>query len=352
MSVRLGIIAAAIIIGSTACVAQEGPVVLVAYYSIGGHTEAMARATADGARSVEGVEVRLKKIGETGMDDILDAGAIIIGSPVYNANVAPAVQEFINGWPFEGAPLKNKIGAAVVTGGGISVGEEETQLSILRSMLVFGMVVVGGPDWRSAFGASAVTGEEPFTDAGSELVKKQFLDKASALGRRVAELAVLLHDGAMTPEESPKGRSGSVSTHEGTGPPIDLITILTDRAQELSRFYRDVVGLIPEQETDDYIEFHNAGIRFAVCSRRIMADATGHSSFLTPPAGQSFELAFRLESPHIVDQEYNRLVQNGATAIKPPATMPWGQRTAFLADPDGNIFELFADLPKSTTQQD
>ena len=31
--------------------------------------------------------------------------------------------------------------------------------------------------------------------------------------------------------------------------------------------------------------------------------------------------------------------------IKPPATMPWGARAAFIADPDGNIIEVFTDAP-------
>jgi multimeric flavodoxin WrbA len=50
----------------------------------------------------------------------------------------------MNRWPFEGTPLKDKIGAAFVSAGGISAGEELTQLSILHSMLIFGMIVVGG----------------------------------------------------------------------------------------------------------------------------------------------------------------------------------------------------------------
>ncbi|MFQ5753700.1 MAG: VOC family protein [bacterium] len=39
------------------------------------------------------------------------------------------------------------------------------------------------------------------------------------------------------------------------------------------------------------------------------------------------------------------MVTKGTTPIQAPATMPWGQKTAFFADPDGNIHELFANLP-------
>ena len=73
-----------------------------------------------------------------------------------------------------------------MTGGGISAGEELVQVNILHSMLVFGMVAVGGPEWSGAFGASAITAEPPFD---SKTVEDRFLKKAEALGKRVAEIA-------------------------------------------------------------------------------------------------------------------------------------------------------------------
>ncbi len=168
----------------------DGPVrVLVAYFSAGGHTESMARAVVEGASSVAGVEVDLLRVEDADAEDVVRADAIVLGSPVYNANVAPPVQEFINRWPFRGAPLRGKIGAAFVTAGGISAGEELTQLALLHSMLIFGMVVVGGEGWRSAFGASGVVSEDPFTsDDGA--VDARFLAKGRALGERVARLAL------------------------------------------------------------------------------------------------------------------------------------------------------------------
>jgi multimeric flavodoxin WrbA len=89
--------------------------------------------------------------------------------------------------------MRDKIGAAFVTGAGISAGEETVQLAILRAMLVYNMIVVGGPSWSEPFGASAVTGEPPFADtAASAFVDSVFLEKGSRLGARVAEVAGLL----------------------------------------------------------------------------------------------------------------------------------------------------------------
>ncbi len=160
--------------------------ILVTYYSKTAHTQSLAQEVAKGASSIPGVQVVLKRIDQTTTKDLLDADAIILGSPVYNANLAPEVVQFMSAWPFEGNPLKDKIGAAFVTAGGISAGEELAQVNILQSMLVFGMVLVGGDDWTSAFGASAITNESIFK---TENVDKIFLQKGFSLGKRVATIA-------------------------------------------------------------------------------------------------------------------------------------------------------------------
>jgi lactoylglutathione lyase len=125
---------------------------------------------------------------------------------------------------------------------------------------------------------------------------------------------------------------------------IALITILTDDIQGLTRFYRDALGFALQDDMGDYVELASEGVRFALCARSIMHEATGHASYCEPASGQSFELAFPVDSPAEVDQRYAEIVARGAQPIKGPADMPWGQRTAFFADPEGNIHELFAGL--------
>ena len=159
--------------------------ILITYYSKTAHTQSLAEEVAKGASSIPGVQVVLKKIDQTTTKDLLNADAIIVGSPVYNANIAPEVVQFMSTWPFEGNPLKDKIGAAFVTAGGISAGEELAQVQILQSMLVFGMIVVGGDEWTSAFGASAITNESVFK---KEKIDTIFLQKGFRLGKRVATI--------------------------------------------------------------------------------------------------------------------------------------------------------------------
>ncbi len=126
---------------------------------------------------------------------------------------------------------------------------------------------------------------------------------------------------------------------------IALITILTDDVPRLAAFYRDVMGFAVKQDLGGYVEFHNDGVRFAICTRSILHEATRHASYTEAHRGQCFELAFPCAEPAEVDRMYAEIVAQGATPVHAPADMPWGQRTAMFADPDGNIHEIFADLP-------
>lgn len=163
--------------------------VLVAYYSPTGHTALMADQVAKGARSVHGSDVRVLPVDSVSREDVAWADALIVGSPVHSANISAPVIKFLNSLPFDGS-MRDKIGAAFVTAGGMSAGEEEVQLSILRAMLVENMILVGGPSWTQAFGASAITGEPPFQDTTHEAsVDAAFLTKGFNLGARVAEVA-------------------------------------------------------------------------------------------------------------------------------------------------------------------
>lgn len=170
--------------------------ILVVYFSANGHTKTMAEAVAKGARTVEGAEVSILSVTEAKVEDVLAADAVIVGSPVYKANVAPPVQEYINSWPIKDKSFKEKLGAAFATGSGISAGEELVQMDIIHAMLVCQMIIVGGPSASQPFGASAITGEEPCSQPeekqGEGYVSEHYLKKGEALGKRVGQLTVRL----------------------------------------------------------------------------------------------------------------------------------------------------------------
>ena len=128
-------------------------------------------------------------------------------------------------------------------------------------------------------------------------------------------------------------------------PQIDAVGYLTSDVARMKAFFVSVLGfeVIFEME-GNYVEFAQAGTRFALSSHEVMKTATGDNSYDEPKKGQVLELMFRCNDAADVDQSFADIVSKGAISIKEPADMPWGQRTAFFADPDGNIHELFCDL--------
>lgn len=166
--------------------------VLVTYHSLSGNTERIAEAVVDGVKSVPGAEVLLKRVGKVTAEDLFSADAIVVGSPVYWSNMSGEVKTFFDNWQFKFGvfpefKMKNKIGAAFATGGQLSGGKEITMLTILAAMLGNQMIVVSG---GGAFGASATT------EGNSPGIDNNELAEAKALGRRVAEVAVVMHRGS------------------------------------------------------------------------------------------------------------------------------------------------------------
>jgi NAD(P)H dehydrogenase (quinone) len=169
----------------------EAVTVLVAYHSLTGNTEKMARSVGEGARTIPGARVVLKRVGEVTAKDLFSADALIVGSPVYWSNMSGEVKTFFDNWQFKFGvfpefKMRNKVGAAFATGGQVSGGKEVTMLTILAAMLGNQMIVVSG---GGAFGASATTeGDSPGLD-------EKELASARELGKRVAEVALIIKRG-------------------------------------------------------------------------------------------------------------------------------------------------------------
>lgn len=167
--------------------------VLIAYHSVSGNTEKMAQGVADGAKEVSGASVVLKKVSDVTAEDLLAANALIVGSPVYYTNMSGEVKTFFDNWllkykfAFAEAKMRNKVGAAFVTGASISNGKDTTMAAILSVMLINQMIVLSG---GGAFGASATTGPD------SPGIDEKELATARALGKRVAEVAMITKRGS------------------------------------------------------------------------------------------------------------------------------------------------------------
>ena len=70
--------------------------VLIVYHTFTGKTEKMAKALAEGVRSVIGVELTLKKAVDTDPEELVQADAVALGAPNTFGGMAGALREFFD----------------------------------------------------------------------------------------------------------------------------------------------------------------------------------------------------------------------------------------------------------------
>ncbi|EMN5131232.1 NAD(P)H:quinone oxidoreductase [Burkholderia contaminans] len=192
--------------------------VLVLYYSSYGHVETMAQQIAEGAKSVAGVEVTLKRVPETipvdqaraigvkvdqaapvaTVDELADYDAIIFGTPTRFGNMAGQMRTFLDqtgGLWMKGA-LVGKIGSVFASTGTQHGGQETTITSFHTTLLHHGMVIVGVPYACSGLvNMNEITGGTPYGATtlagadGSRQPSANELDIARSQGKHVAEIA-------------------------------------------------------------------------------------------------------------------------------------------------------------------
>ena len=107
------------------------------------------------------------------------------------------------------------------------------------------------------------------------------------------------------------------------------------------RFYRDVLGFeIKEEENTDNVYLVKDGTLFLLYGRKDFETLTGKRYEYLKGVNAHSEMALYVDSFSQVDEEYQKAIDNGATSLLEPTTEPWGQRTGFIADPEGNIIEI------------
>ena len=106
-------------------------------------------------------------------------------------------------------------------------------------------------------------------------------------------------------------------------------------------FYRDVLGFeIKESAEDKNVFLEKDGTLFLMYGRRDFEKMTGSSFGFARGVNGHFEIALGVENYAAVDREFARAVAKGAKPVMEPTTEPWGQRTCYIADPEGNLIEI------------
>ena len=122
---------------------------------------------------------------------------------------------------------------------------------------------------------------------------------------------------------------------------LDGIGLLVKDMGTMIRFYRDVLGFeIKEAEDADNVYLVKDGTLFLLYGRKDFERMTARSYGYVQGLNGHFEIALYVNTFDEVDAAFDHAVEKGATPILAPTTEPWGQRTCYIADPEGNLIEI------------
>lgn len=122
---------------------------------------------------------------------------------------------------------------------------------------------------------------------------------------------------------------------------LDGFGLFVEDMPTMVRFYRDVLGFeITEGENDVNVYLIKDGTLFMLYERKNFEKMTSRKYEYLKGINGHYEIALYVDTFDEVDLEYAKAVEKGATSILEPITEPWGQRTCYIADPEGNLIEI------------
>ncbi len=122
---------------------------------------------------------------------------------------------------------------------------------------------------------------------------------------------------------------------------LDGFGLLVNDMAKMVRFYRDVLGFeIREPEDTSNVYLVKDGTLFLLYGRKDFEEMTDHRYEYVKGLNGHSEIALYVDSFDEVDASFRQAVENGAEPVLEPVTEPWGQRTCYIADPEGNLIEI------------
>jgi len=122
---------------------------------------------------------------------------------------------------------------------------------------------------------------------------------------------------------------------------LDGFGIFVNDMATMVRFYRDVLGFeIKEEDNASNVYLVKDGTLFLLYRRTDFEKMINRPLNYADGINGHYEIALSVENFAEVDNVYEALKAKGATPVLEPTTEPWGQRTCYIADPEGNLIEI------------
>lgn len=122
---------------------------------------------------------------------------------------------------------------------------------------------------------------------------------------------------------------------------LDGFGIFVKDMENMVRFYRDVLCFeIKEDENASNVFLEKDGTLFLLYRRTDFEKMINRPLEYAKGINGHYEIALSVENYAEVDLAFQTVVSKGATSVLEPVTEPWGQRTCYIADPEGNLIEI------------
>lgn len=122
---------------------------------------------------------------------------------------------------------------------------------------------------------------------------------------------------------------------------LDGVGIFVKDMAKMIRFYRDTLGFdIKEDENAVNVYLVKDGTLFMLYGRENFEKMTSKKYEYVKGLNGHSEIALYVDTFEEVDEEYQKAINKGAESVLEPTTEPWGQRTCYIADPEGNLIEI------------
>ena len=122
---------------------------------------------------------------------------------------------------------------------------------------------------------------------------------------------------------------------------LDGFGLFVEDMGRMIRFYRDVLGFeIKEDEDTSNVYLVKDGTLFLLFGRKDFESMTCRKYEYVKGLNGHSEIALYVDTFEEVDKAFADVTAKGAVPVMEPATEPWGQRTCYIADPEGNLIEI------------
>ena len=157
--------------------------------------------------------------------------------------------------------------------------------------------------------------------------------------RVCAQFLILGLAAAIAASDRLPSKGNDPQSRSSNAPTLINTCLITNDVNRLAAFYAQVLQMQPRKADETYVDFRTGTGVLALFSAEAQEKYIPGSTM--PGENHSAILEFRVSD---VDQEYARLHDVVKQWVKAPTTQPWGTRSIYFRDPDGNLVDFFAPV--------